>query len=252
MRYLGGKAKIAKRLAPKIAAPKVWEPFAGGLNMSRALAALGCDLWLSDAHPSLAPLYRAIRNGWQPPAEITARHYRLAKRLPDTHPFKALCGFGMSYGGKWFGGYAGAEVRAIDDTHRPGRVIHTNPAKAAGASLKWLRDSPNVRAVFTADFFDVPVRKTNITIYCDPPYADTTKYSGGDFDSALFWARCREWARAGARVLVSEHSCPIPHAVLHETQRGMLVHKKGERVRTERLFQVLRGLRAAFSGRPSP
>lgn len=248
MRYLGGKARIANRLAPIVAAPKVWEPFMGGLSMSRALDARGCKLWLSDAHPALAPLYRAIQGGWQAPEAITFETYTAARRLPDSDPLKAFCGFGMSYGGRFFRGYSGPGAHTINSPHeKDSRVIHLDPCSAVTASLDWLRTSANVRAIFTVDFFSVPVRDTRLTIYCDPPYANTTGYSTGEFDSVRFWHQCREWARAGARVLVSEHTCPIPHVVRLELQKRTMRSEKGRR--TERVFEILRGLKAAFGGR---
>ena len=209
--------------------------------MSRALDELGCKLWLSDAHPALAPLYRSIARGWTPPKAISADDYRAAKLLPDSDPMKALCGFAMSYAGKWFGGFDGPE-RRMYGTKR--HIMKTDPCRAAFASLAWLRESQRVKGIFTADFFSVPVRDTAITIYCDPPYHGTTGYSMGPFDSVSFWKLCREWSRAGARVLVSERLCLVPHALRWTSRKRHEMNPELD-YRDECLFEIVRGLRSA-------
>jgi len=58
MRYLGGKSRIAKHIAPIVNAartpdrPKFWDPFCGGLSMAVALAKHGPGI-VSDFNPAL-------------------------------------------------------------------------------------------------------------------------------------------------------------------------------------------------------
>ena len=48
----------------------------------------------------------------------------------------------------------------------------------------------------------------NALIYCDPPYAGTTKYRFGSFDSNSFWQWCRDMSKKGNTVIVSEYNAP--------------------------------------------
>lgn len=109
MQYLGGKTRIAKAIAEIVNAERgdrvFWEPFCGGLSVSVKLAAHGPGI-VSDANPALIALYQAVRDGWDPPGHVSEEEYSAAKALPDSDPRKAFIGFGCSFGGKWFGGYA--------------------------------------------------------------------------------------------------------------------------------------------------
>jgi DNA adenine methylase len=202
MRYQGGKSRIAKRIARAILdhgdrAEYLWEPFCGGCGTTPALCQIADHVFCTDAHPALINMWRAAHNGWDPPDVVSEEDYRAAKDLPDTDPRKAFIGFGCSFGGKWFGGYARSGGRNY----------------AAGSRRNILRNISAIRNI-VFDRLDF-VREPLLTIegapiiYCDPPYASTTGYAAiGSFDSRAFWGRAREYARRGARVYVSEYQAP--------------------------------------------
>jgi len=48
----------------------------------------------------------------------------------------------------------------------------------------------------------------NSIIYCDPPYANTAKYSTGVFNHDKFWEWCRVKSREGHKVYISEYNAP--------------------------------------------
>jgi DNA adenine methylase len=230
MRYLGGKSNIAKELA-RIIQPKGlwWEPFCGGLSMSVQLAKYGPGL-VSDAHPALIALYQAVRAGWQPPEAVTEADYRAARGLPDSDPMKAFIGFGCSFGGRYFEGYARNTAGVADPSHFPGvcsRALARDIPTLARCQIKHL------------SFLDQEPTPGFDVIYCDPPYAGTTRYSTGSFDQELFWARCAQWAQAGARVFVSEYSCPFPSHAEIVWGKKQIVQVGGSGHRTERLYRVL-------------
>jgi hypothetical protein len=54
-------------------------------------------------------------------------------------------------------------------------------------------------------FFDIDV--TDKVIYCDPPYANTTKFTTGQFDINAFWNHVRHLAKSNM-VFISEHAAP--------------------------------------------
>lgn len=228
MRYLGGKSRIAKEIAA-IVAPKGlwWEPFCGGLSVSVQLAKYGPGL-VSDASPALISLYQAVRDGWQPPESLSPAQYDGAKLLPDGEPLKAFAGFGCSFGGKWFAGYAKGGGR--NHCGESARTLAKDVAGIASASLAH------------CSFFERQPQPGEFeAIYCDPPYEGTTGYKGvAAFDSAAFWARCQEWASAGARVYVSEYACPVPHEGVWEKPLRVSAGQSHQRaMAVERLFRVL-------------
>jgi len=243
MRYLGGKSRIAKEIAAIVAPQGIWwEPFCGGLNVSVQLAKYGPGL-ISDANAALISLYKSVAMGWLPPEAVSAEEYQAAKALPDSDPRKAFIGFGCSFGGMWFSSYAPAKV-----VLRPGRAPEQqNLARSTRNVL--LRDIPalSLCTFRPMSFFDVdpqafPSRPE--TIYCDPPYAGTTTYSGvAPFDHGIFWAYCQEWAGRGVRVFVSEYACPVGSDVVWEKQHGCQLgavrsSATSDNARTERLFRV--------------
>lgn len=215
MRYLGGKSRIGKRIADAVAPRGVWwEPFCGGLNVTRHLATRGPGL-VSDAHPALIALYEAVRAGWEPPAVVSRDVYEQAKQLPDNNPLKAFCGFALSFNSKWFAGYTGAaHVQTYRKRGESEKTMRVNPVESAARVLA--RDMCTLQScvLFCSDFLEVgPVSGRIETIYCDPPYEGVTSYSTGPFPHAVFWARCQEWTHAGVRVFVSEYTCPVRHEV---------------------------------------
>lgn len=229
VQYLGGKTRIAKDIAAIVNAERrgriFWEPFCGGLSVSVALAKAGPGI-VSDAHPALISLYRGVRAGWKPPETVTEDDYRAARALPDTDPRKALIGFGCSFGGKWFGGYA-RQAGGYDYAGGAVRSVRKGVDALAGCEIARL------------DFLSIAPRPMDLVIYADPPYAGTTGYAMA-FDHALFWSRVQGWERAGVPVFVSEYACPVPHRVLWERVHNLQVSGgTSTAARTERLFRVL-------------
>ncbi len=197
MHYLGGKTRLAKPLVARmrelIGDLPAWEPFCGGLSVSCELAQRERVL-CTDAHAPLIALYRAMQRGWTPPETLTEEQYRAARALPDHDPLKAFAGFGCSYAGKWFGGFARDRQGSRDLTNEASRAIR--------------KKLPNPRLAFECvSFFDVPLQAFPGFIYCDPPYANTTGYATGAWDANAFWQRASEWA-SRCPVFVSEFSAP--------------------------------------------
>lgn len=237
MRYLGGKYRIGRAIAATIAPKGLWwEPFCGGLNVSRHLAAFGPGI-ITDKHAALIALYRAVAKGWCPPVTLTKEEHRAARTLPDEDPRKAFAGFACSFAGQYFRGFAGDEDRIMAAAAGP-RPIHTRPARAAALSLR--QDITTLRhCVFDVlDFLGEPVQDGLEAIYCDPPYAGVEGY-GEAFDHARFWARCSAWATR-ARVFVSEYTCPVRHVLVWERTHHNRTRVRGaQKQTTERLFRVL-------------
>lgn len=234
MRYLGGKALLGRMLtevmAPVLRGAYVWEPFCGGLNMTPHLARASLGVFASDANPALIATVNAVRAGWDPPSTLTREEWQAAKALPDSDPLKAFAGFGVSFGGMWFGSFAG-EGRNGDSPLTYCQLARRNI----------LREAPTPLRADCVSFLEVEPHAPAypLVLYCDPPYAGTAGYAAvGKFDHAEFWARAARWSRF-CPVFVSEFVAPEGWDCLWsrtaKCRFGAGTSGKGKQ-KTERLF----------------
>jgi DNA adenine methylase len=244
VQYLGGKSKIAKWICAGINPVRrgraVWDAFCGGLSISAELAKAGPTI-TSDANPALIALYQAVAAGWDPPEFVTEEQYKAGRALPDTDPMKAFLGFGCSFGGKWFGGFA----RSKDP--KDGRSKKGYASQARNGLLRdvaALRDAGSIivccsfMALDPAEFDAEEIADArDVVLYLDPPYHDTTSYGAtGKFDHPLFYRRVAQWAEL-TEVFVSEYDLPVADPPLLEFSHDMSVAGGVQKdARRERLF----------------
>jgi DNA adenine methylase len=213
VRYLGGKARQGKKIAGFINEAAggllVFEPFCGALNVTQYLDG---PVLASDANAALINMYQAMQGGWLPPDTLTREEYNTLKATKDpADPLTAFAGFGCSFGGKWFGGYA------------KGDRCTRNYAQGAQRSLvrKFAKMSTAVFRCLTFADVEGLIDKLPCVVYCDPPYANTTGYGAvGAFDTDAFWDRCERLAAKGVPVFVSEFTNPRGHEVVWSVSRG--------------------------------
>lgn len=236
MRYLGGKSKLAKQIVEaltlEIGYAPIWEPFCGGCSVTVELARSGRHVLVSDDCAPLITMWQAVQNGWIPPNQVSEHDYERAKVLADTDPLKAFIGFGCSFGGKWFGGYARGGFNGADPRN--------HAQESCGAVIRDARQLETVTFVCT-NFLDSSVIALldRASIYCDPPYYGTTGY-GREFDHKLFWLKCQLYVALGVRVFVSEFACPVKHRVLWSKQRRVKVDRAwSKKLCSEMLFEIL-------------
>lgn len=238
MQYLGGKSKIAKWLSAAINPTRrgdrvVWDAFCGGLSISAELSMRGPTI-TTDANRALISLYQAVSRGWDPPETVTEEQYKLGKSLPDTDPMKAFLGFGCSFGGKWFGGFArskdpkdGRSKRGYASQARNGLIRDVGAIIAAGG------------VIMHCNFLEIepdPEDADDLVLYLDPPYLDTTGYGAtGKFNHPKFYERVRQWA-ALTDVFVSEYKMPFGRPVLEFTHDMSVAGGVTKDARTERLY----------------
>ncbi len=205
MRYMGSKRRIAKHIVPIIMAHyepgMVYiEPFAGGMNM---IEHVNLPIrYAYDNNKYVIALFKALQNGWGPPETISREEWYNIKNNKELHPAELVgfVGFGVSFGGKFFGGYI-----SPCDKH--------SCAASRRSVLKQIKKLQNVKFKIKSVFDITP--PPNSLIYCDPPYNNTTKYHS-DFNHAAFWNLCRDWSADGHRVLISEYSAPDDFICLWE------------------------------------
>lgn len=222
---MGGKSKIANRLARVIGGGGVlYEPFIGGGAMTAALAPHFDHVYASDNHLDLILMWDDLKMGWEPPRAVSQQEYENLRHAPSS-ALRGFVGYGCSWGGKWFGGYAKTEGRNYAD-------------ESSRALLRDIEKMGNVA------FGDLDYRRIRpipgSVVYADPPYKGTTDYRGLDFDSSVFWAVMRSWVdECSATVYVSEYQAPRGWDEVWSVERTRDMRsdlKTAERV-TERLYK---------------
>ena len=138
--------------------------------------------------------------------------------------------FAMSFGGKFFGGYR----RDVAGTNGCVENMKTQTRRSKQSAIKQSIMLQNVKLVQSSyNELDIP---NNSIIYCDPPYANTTKYKD-DFDHDKFWQWCRDMSNLGHTVFVSEYIAPDDFESIWEKEIvSSLTKNTGSKKGVEKLF----------------
>lgn len=237
MKYLGGKNRLGKYLSPflmelyqhinhtqsktKLRKLKGYvEPFCGSLGVLKQIAmfnhqngitstrntsvASNMKIYAYDYHEDLIALWKEVQsNTFEYPISISEQEYNDAKLIPSPSAYKAFVGFGLSFGGRYFGAYAQKYLNGRTD----------NFCREMSNTLK--KVAPYIHNVNFRCKDYRKLRHKGMFIYCDPPYAktkypiryrrDIKKYD--IFDNDTFWETVRKWSRDNF-VVVSETTCP--------------------------------------------
>lgn len=219
MRYIGGKHRqgkiIAEVLRPHVADAIYVEPFCGALGTARHMAGNATNMILSDVSAPVVALWQGLSQYTEEelqhllPDTISEETYAAVRACPTDFPdwMEAYVAVGMSFGGKWWGGYARDPRTNVNPF--AARLKKAVIAKCVDIqrceSITW--DSGSYSGLFIPD---------RAVIYCDPPYADkTVGYESKNFNHLLFWAWCRYQVENGAMVLATEFNAPRDFVVLH-------------------------------------
>jgi len=234
MKYMGSKARIAKHILPIILKNRkpgqyYVEPFVGGANLIDKVDGnrIGADI-----NEYLIALLQALASGWLPPEHVSKEEYYALKADKDTNKaLTAWAGFGCSYCGKWFGGWANdyKEYRRSKAGNLPNHQIESRNSV--------IKQALNIEGVtFKCSSYDKLEIPDNSIIYCDPPYEGTTGYKTGGFNHAAFWQWCRDMSDRGHTVYVSEYNAPEDFTAVWQGQISTtLARGKGKKA-TEKLF----------------
>jgi len=210
---MGSKNRIAKEIIPIITKDLksdqyYVEPFVGGCNM---IDKVNHSLKIgADNNQYLIAMWKALQKGWNPPMQVSKIGYDDVKldfkTNSDKYPdyLKGYVGFICSFRSKWWGGYA----KANDKNDYIG-----------SASRNVVKQTPNIMDVdFYSGSYDSLLIPNNSIIYCDPPYANTTKYNKDSFDSIKFWQWCRDKVKEGHKVFISEYNAPDDFVCIWEKE----------------------------------
>ena len=228
MRYMGGKSRISKQIAEVLnSAIDKDTPFVSLFCGSCAIESkVQADIKiLNDKHPYLIAMWQALQNGWMPPDVVTKEEYYRVKANMDENPaLTGFVGFGCSFGGKWWGGYA-KDKRGDDYCGQAKRGL--------------LKDLVGIQsATFTClDYRDVEI-PDGAVVYCDPPYVNTTGYTVGQFDTNEFWDYMRQLSKR-CDVYISEESAPDDFECIWSKEKVRTLEKNDNvgRVKVEKLFK---------------
>ena len=203
MRYFGGKQRISKQLSQylnsqlKDSQPFV-DLFCGSCNIISKIDTDRLRI-ANDKHKYLISMWKALQDGWQMPDNISEEEYKYIRDHKDENPaLTGFVGFGLSYSGKWFGGYC------------RGGKDRNYCLNAKNSNNKILKNITDVK-FYNLNYDEVPI-PDGALVYCDIPYKNTTSYCKsevGEFNHDQFY----DWVRRNSDkydIYVSEYKQNIP------------------------------------------
>ena len=203
MQYFGGKHRIAKPLCEFLNSSlhegQVFiDLFCGSCNVVSNIRQ-DVKRYANDKNRYLPMLFECLQQGMSLPEDISVEDYYRIKEMPESSnediALKAFVGFGCSFAGKWWAGYA-----------RP-TPKQNYPKCAFNSTMKKSNKMQDV--VFSCmDYSEFPCQEGSL-VYCDIPYKGTTQYSAvGAFDHNAFYSWAKE--KKNCRILVSEYKHNVP------------------------------------------
>ena len=239
MKYLGGKHGIGRLVSefitkecPPDSVNGYLEPFCGSLGVFKNMTDKGYSKYIaSDFHPDLIEMWKKVQNNTlKIPENITEDDYNKLKASKSDSPnaLRAVAGFGLSFGGKFFAGYA--QKWAGNSGRNFLREFKTSIQK-----ITPLISKKNV--VFYNKSYD-KFKPKNMLIYCDPPYKSTEGYSTGEFDHDHFWNTMREWSKNNC-VFISEESAPSDFAVVWKLKKRRTLDKTSRFYKYEKIYRYI-------------
>ena len=203
MQYFGGKVRISKNLALFInnqlkENQTFVDLFCGSCNVISKIDNNRLRI-ANDKHYYLIEMWKELQKGWLPPKSLTKEEYKYIKNNKDEKPYlTAFVGFGCSFAGKWFGGYAYSDKRNYC-------------LNAYNSVLNKLKNLKNVM-FYNLDYSEVDIPKGSF-VYCDIPYKNATPYCKkevGEFNHEEFY----QWVRENSNkyeIYVSEYKENVPN-----------------------------------------
>ena len=227
LRYQGGKTKSAIQIADRIenTSDVFVSLFCGALNVESKVKGFN-RIICNDNQKYLIELFKALQNGYVLPDTITQDQYYYIKDHKDEDPaLTAFVGFGCSFGGKWFGGYARNNSK---------RNYASEAKRGLAKKMATLQNAEFI----CMDYRDVEL-PDGCVVYADPPYEGTTSYAGNAFDSNAFWDYMREISK-NHKVYISELEAPDDFKCIwqKDVRRSLDVNTENRFLSTEKLFTI--------------
>ena len=181
----------------------------------------------SDNHEDLILMYQALQEGWEPPRTVTREEY-IALKDAEPSALRGFVGFGVSFGGKWFGGYA--TNRGSDNT--------TYADRSARNVLR-IRDALPPDSVFSIKDYSQWKPTPGTVVYADPPYKqrNVDYKTSVAFDHDRFWSLMDMWSQSGVHVFVSEFHAPTNWTYITESVQRLTIAANSSVTKREQGFQ---------------
>ena len=243
MKYMGSKARFTKDILPiilKDRKPEQWyvEPFAGGMN---AICDVKGNRIANDKNYHLIEMWKGLANGVKYPIDIPKDLYDFARDIYNGREEKTLSddligwiGWMGSANGRFFdGGYSGKSNTKIG-------TVRDYIKEAISNIEKQLPKMVGVQFE-NKDYTELDIPNESI-IYCDIPYQGTKQYSTSkDFNHSKFWNWCREKAKEGHIIFVSEYNAPDDFECVWQKEAKSSLSANGviggNKVSVEKLFK---------------
>lgn len=234
MKYLGGKHKIGKLIAdflteecPPNEVTGYLEPFCGSLGVFKNMTDNGYKKCIgADIQPDLIEMWELLqKNSLKIPNNINEKEYNKLKIAKSPNAMKAIAGFGLSFGGKYFAGYS---QKWVGNSGR-------NFFEEFKTSIKKIQPLITKDNVIFLNKSYTEFKPNNMLIYCDPPYKFTQGYSTGDFNHDKFWETMREWSKNNY-VFISEETAPSDFKVVWERKKRRTLDKQNRFHIYEKIF----------------
>lgn len=205
MRYFGGKARVATPLSQFLNSQlKEGQPFVdlfcGSCNVITKIDNDRVRI-ANDKHKYLIAMWKELQSGWIPPTNLTQEEYQYIKENKEDKPYlTGFVGFGCSFAGKWFGGYARTSV---DRNENFCLSSHRSCLSKIGKMLNVSFNNGDYLSV------DIPIGSL---VYCDIPYKNATPYCKnevGIFNHDEFY----QWVRDNSDkydIYISEYLKNVP------------------------------------------
>lgn len=236
--YFGGKSRISKPLSSFLneylqEGQTFLDMFCGSCNVVSKIRG-GRVRIANDKHEYLISMWKGVQEGYTLPDNITKEQYEAIRKDTSDKVLHGFVGFGLSFAGKWWGGYArGGE----------GRNYCQNAKNSTLRKMETLKD-----VLFSNKDYKEVVIPSGSLVYCDIPYKNTTQYSKkevGDFCHQEFYEWCKVKESEGVTVLVSEYLQNVPEdarVIFSVNSKKDIRNKDGEQApTTEVVFRFKSG-----------
>ena len=238
MIYMGSKNKIASEIIPFMLPyfkkyDKYVEPFCGGCNMIDKISPK-IKRYANDSNRYLIALLKYVSDETAPalPGIITKDEYDKVNAEKDKYPdwYVGYIGFICSFRGKFFNGYMSTRTHWTTGKDRNYQEESISNLSCQIPFLKGIKFS-------NMNYRDLP-DISNSVIYCDPPYAGTTKYKV-PFDYEEFWDWCRKMSLKN-KIFISEYHAPDDFKCIWTKRVNVSLSGSNSKSATEKLFTIER------------
>jgi site-specific DNA-adenine methylase len=257
MRYTGSKnrsgqeiAEILQEYIKKYKLKGYIEPFAGSLGVLKHMTGKSgpnnnpIPCYAFDGCQDMIMLWSAVKSGRFKNPNIDEEEWTKLKYSKRSSAKKAFAGFGLSFGGQWFQGYA--PKYAKDQTGQSTDAVKYYNDMTYNSLIK---TKPLIQDVTFEhrDYKDHPkmIEKGGFLIYCDPPYATSSHIkrfgSTFDYDPEEFWSVAKKWTSYGNVVIVSETTASktVPVRCIWKKTLQNSINNDHSKQYVDKLFLVL-------------